>query len=226
MHPGVSEKKVISAVGQSTLLTPNSVSREDVDFLASAKDTSFLQVAVGSVMGLELSSRRWTMNSGLGSIVNDAAQLRNGLPPQPQQTAEGHRAVLGVHDIHVSPQQLLSPVCHDAYKPTPGYATFSASDTGSSIHHTSITTAVKLIQEQEYPTYSLLVNLVRIKKMAFKVSDTFQGSVEVANNRLFCNIHSIDVASIRNELDAFVRHLPDDLKSNPTSRTISTRGDF
>lgn len=56
-----------------------------------------MQLAIGLVEDLGLNKPRRPVNPTFGSIVEDAAQLRNDLPPQPMQTSDGHRAVLGVY---------------------------------------------------------------------------------------------------------------------------------
>lgn len=75
------------------------LARHNIYFYAASKDTSLLQLAIGLVGDLGLNKSRRPVNSNFASIVEDAAQLRNDLPPQPKQTSDGHRAVLGVYYI-------------------------------------------------------------------------------------------------------------------------------
>lgn len=72
----------------------------------------------------------------------------------------------------------------------------------------------QLVEDQEYSTDSLLVSLVRIRKIAVKVNDALWEAMEVSNDGAHRNFHSIAVASIRKELDAFMQQLPDHLKWN------------
>lgn len=74
-----------------------SIARNNIFFYAASKDTSLLQLAIGLVGDLGLNNRCRPTKPTFGSIVEDAAQLRNDLPPQPKQTSDGHRAVLGVY---------------------------------------------------------------------------------------------------------------------------------
>ncbi|KAG6367228.1 hypothetical protein INS49_001413 [Diaporthe citri] len=60
----------------------------NIYFYAACKDTSLLQLAIGLVGDLGLNKPRRPVNSTFASIVEDAAQLRNDLPPQPKQTSD------------------------------------------------------------------------------------------------------------------------------------------
>lgn len=73
------------------------IGRNNIYFFAAGKDTSLLQLAIGLVRDLGLNKRCRPAKPTFGSIVEDAAQLRNDLPPQPKQTNDGRRAVLGVY---------------------------------------------------------------------------------------------------------------------------------
>lgn len=88
-------------VGSSPLLCicslTGQIARNDVYFYAATKDTSLLQLAIGMVRDLGLNNRCRAAKPTFGSIVEDAAELRNDLPPQPKQTSDGRRAVLGVY---------------------------------------------------------------------------------------------------------------------------------
>ena len=74
----------------------------------------------------------------------------------------------------------------------------------------------QLRQEEEYPTDSLLVNLVGIRKIAMKVNNSFWEMMGDVNNRPSGGVYSIAVASIQNELSTFMEHLPASLKGNRT----------
>ena len=73
----------------------------------------------------------------------------------------------------------------------------------------------QLYREQEYSTDLLLVNLIRIRKIADKVHDTFWGESEyVGGKKPFRNIYYLTMATIRKELDQFVDDLPESLTCN------------
>lgn len=74
----------------------------------------------------------------------------------------------------------------------------------------------QLRQEDEYPTDSLLVSLVGIRKIAMKVNNSFWEMMGDLNNRPSGGVYSIAVASIQNKLNAFMDHLPANLKGNRT----------
>ncbi|KAH0838926.1 fungal transcriptional regulatory protein [Fonsecaea pedrosoi] len=177
---------------------------KDIYFYAAAKDTSLLQLAVGLVEDLGLNKpQSLTANSTLGSIVEEAAQLRNDLPPQPRQTGDSHRAALGVYYMSSTLFSLLGKRSRLEYAP----------------HFDNFCT--QIMREQEYPTDTLLVNLVRIQRIAVKVHDTFRDMIEVTNDRPFQDVDSIAVASIRNELDVLMQQLPDSLKWNHLLQMLS-----
>lgn len=71
-----------------------------------------------------------------------------------------------------------------------------------------------LLQDLEIPTDSLLVQLVRIRQIAIKVHDAFWQKSDLSNERPFRAVHTIAIASIEKELDAFMDNLPEPLKSN------------
>lgn len=73
------------------------IGRNNIFFFGAGKDTSLLQLAIGLVQDLGLNNPCRPTKPAFGSIVEDAAQLRNDLPPQPKQTNDGRRAVLGVY---------------------------------------------------------------------------------------------------------------------------------
>lgn len=74
----------------------------------------------------------------------------------------------------------------------------------------------QLRHDEEYATDSLLVSLVGIRKIAMKVNNSFWEMIGNTNNQPSGGIYSIAVASVRNELETFMDHLPADLKWNRT----------
>lgn len=72
----------------------------------------------------------------------------------------------------------------------------------------------QLQRDQEYPTDSLLVSLVGIRKISMKVNNSFWEMIGNPNNQPSGGVYSIAVASIQNELDMFMDQLPANLKWN------------
>lgn len=66
------------------------------------------------------------------------------------------------------------------------------------------------------------MKLVGIQKIAMKVNDSLWGIVGNTNDRPLGGFHSIVVASIKNELDAFMHQLPANLKWNRMSFLLRT----
>lgn len=117
-------------------------------------------------------------------------------------------------------QPLLSRACHNAYH---AYARLCGLvGKRSRFEYTTHLEQCcrQLIQDQEYPTDLLLVNLIRIRQIAIKVNDVSWEPIEVTNTSPFRKFHSIAVASIRNELDTFMQQLPEHLKWNRKSPTL------
>ncbi|OGM49707.1 hypothetical protein ABOM_001909, partial [Aspergillus bombycis] len=175
----------------------------DIYFSATNKDTGLLYLAIGLVEDLGLARPRRTVNPTFKSIFEDAAQMRNALPPQPTQTNADHRTFLGVYYITSTLCSLLGKRSRLEYT--------------AHFDHC----CAQLLHDQEYPTDALLVNLIHIRKIAMKVNDTFWETIDITNSRPLGNVHFIAVASIRNELDCFMRELPDHLKSNHLIQTHS-----
>jgi len=72
----------------------------------------------------------------------------------------------------------------------------------------------KLERDKEYPTDSLLVSLVGIRKIAMKVNNSFWEMIGSPSHQPSGGVYSIAVASIQSELDAFMNRLPANLKWN------------
>ena len=73
----------------------------------------------------------------------------------------------------------------------------------------------QLHREREYSTDLLLVNLIRIRKIADKVHDTFWGETEcVGDKKPFQKIYFLAMGTIRKELDELVDDLPESLSYN------------
>lgn len=72
----------------------------------------------------------------------------------------------------------------------------------------------QLQRDQEYPTDSLLVSLVGIRRIAMKVNDSFWEMIGNPNNQPSGGVYSIAMASIQNELQTFMNQLPENLKWN------------
>lgn len=74
----------------------------------------------------------------------------------------------------------------------------------------------QLLQDQEYSTDSLLVYLIRIQQIAIKINDTFWKKSEFTRDGPFQDVHALAIAVVKKELDVFMDHLPEFLKSNCT----------
>lgn len=72
----------------------------------------------------------------------------------------------------------------------------------------------QLQRDEEYPTDSLLISLVGIRKIGMKVNNSFWEMIGNPNNQPSEGIYSIAVASIQNELHTFMNQLPANLKWN------------
>ncbi|EEU46738.1 uncharacterized protein NECHADRAFT_77432 [Fusarium vanettenii 77-13-4] len=142
-----------------------------------------------------------TTQPAFGSIVDDAADLRNDLQPQPGYSSDDHRAALGVYYIASIRCSILGKLSGLEYTPRLDECTR------------------QLLQDQEYPTDSLLVNLVRIRQIAIKVNDAFGNTCDPLTDKASASIRAIVVTSIRNELDTFTNFLPEHLQSNHLLRS-------
>ncbi|RAH71276.1 fungal specific transcription factor domain-containing protein [Aspergillus aculeatinus CBS 121060] len=162
---------------------------------------TILCVSIGLVEDLKLTRPQKSTDLSFKSIVEDAAHLRDDLPVQPKQTRADRRTLLGVYYITSSLCSLLGKRCKPEY-------TAHFDDCCS-----------QLLHDQEYPTDALLVQLVRIQKIAMKVNDAFWETTAATNDRPLGGIYSIAVASIQTELDAFVDQLPANLKWNHLLQT-------
>ncbi|RTE71516.1 hypothetical protein BHE90_014088 [Fusarium euwallaceae] len=169
----------------------------DIFFFANSKDTSLLQLAIGLLADLGLYKRPSTTNPAFVSIVDDAADLRNDLQPQPGHSSDDRRAALGVYYIASIRCSIFGKLSGVEYTPRLDDC------------------ARQLLQDQEHPTDLLLVNLVRIRQIAIKVNDVFgnTGDHPIAE-KTSTNVRAIVVASIRNELDTYISSLPEHLQSN------------
>lgn len=68
--------------------------------------------------------------------------------------------------------------------------------------------------DQEYPTDSLLVSLVGVRKIAMKVNSSFWELIGSPNSQPSGGVYTIAMASIQNELNVFMNQLPASLKWN------------
>ncbi|KAH7211548.1 hypothetical protein DER44DRAFT_766398 [Fusarium oxysporum] len=173
----------------------------DIFFYAKSKDTSLLQLAIGLLADLGLHKRPSTTNLAFGSIVDDAADLRNDLQPQPGHSSDDRRAALGVYYIASIRCSILGKLSGVEYTPRLDECTR------------------QLLQDQEYPTDLLLVSLVQIRQIAIKVNDAFGNTGDTLGDKSSGSVRAIVVASIRNELDTFTNSLPEHLQSNHLLRS-------
>ncbi|RAH79110.1 hypothetical protein BO86DRAFT_436546 [Aspergillus japonicus CBS 114.51] len=160
--------------------------------------TKTILCVFGLIEDLKLTRPQKAMDLSFKSIVEDAAHLRDDLPVQSKQTRADRRTLLGVYYISST---LLGKRSRPEY-------TAHFDDCCS-----------QLLHDQEYPTDALLVQLVRIRKIAMKVNDAFWETTGANNDRPLGGIYSIAVASIQNELDAFVNQLPANLVWNHLLQT-------
>lgn len=177
------------------------IARNDIFFYANSKDTSLLQLAIGLLADLGLHKRPSTTHPAFGSIVDDAADLRNDLQPQPGHSSDDRRAALGVYYIASIRCSILGKLSGVEYTPRLDECTR------------------QLLQDQEYPTDLLLVNLVQIRQIAIKVNDAFGNTGDTLGDKTSGSVRAIVVASIRNELDTFTNSLPKHLQSNHLLRS-------
>ncbi|PLB49975.1 hypothetical protein P170DRAFT_404656 [Aspergillus steynii IBT 23096] len=173
----------------------------DIYFYALAKDTSLLQLAIGLIEDLRLNRSQNTSDHSCGSIVEDAAQLRNDVQPQPNQTNEDQRTLLGVY-------YLTSTLCSLLGKRNRLEYTAHFDDC-----------CKQLERDQSFTTDSLLVNLVRIQRITTKVSDCYRESIINTTNGPIGGLHSMTVISIENELESFMKQLPTEVKWNHLLQT-------
>ncbi|KAI8682567.1 Zn(2)-C6 fungal-type domain-containing protein [Fusarium sp. Ph1] len=173
----------------------------DIFFYANSKDTSLLQLAIGLLADLGLHKRPSTTHPAFGSIVDDAADLRNDLQPQPGHSSDDRRAALGVYYVASIRCSILGKLSGLEY--TPRLDEYTR----------------QLLQDQEYPTDLLLVNLVQIRQIAIKVNDAFGNTGDTLGDKTSGSVRAIVVASIRNELDTFTNSLPEHLQSNHLLRS-------
>ncbi|KAJ3467628.1 hypothetical protein MRS44_005192 [Fusarium solani] len=173
----------------------------DIFFYANSKDTSLLQLAIGLLADLGLHKRPSTTHPAFGSIVDDAADLRNDLQPQPGHSSDDRRAALGVYYIASIRCSILGKLSGLEYTPRLDECTR------------------QLLQDQEYPTDLLLVNLVQIRQIAIEVNDAFESTGDTLGDKTSGSVRAIVVASLRNELDTFTNSLPEHLQSNHLLRS-------
>ncbi|KAJ5627304.1 hypothetical protein N7528_004731 [Penicillium herquei] len=170
----------------------------DIYFYATTKDTALVQLAICLIDDLGLTRPRWREGLAFESIVEDAAQMQNKLSHPPKQTRAECRTLMGVYYMTSSllgKRYRLEYTAHfDEY-------------------------CKKLQTDQEYPTDSLLVSLVGIRKIAMKVNNFFWELIGNPNNQPSGGVFSIAMASIQNELDTFMNELPESLKWNHLLRT-------
>ncbi|KAE8143604.1 hypothetical protein BDV38DRAFT_276688 [Aspergillus pseudotamarii] len=186
----------VSELGQLTML----LFRNDIYFYAATKDTTLVQLAICLIDDLRLTQLRSRENLAFESIVEDAAHMQNNLQPQPKQTKEDWRTLLGVYYIASTLCSLLGKRYRLEYM----------------AHFDDC--CKQLQRDQEYLTDSL-VSLVGIRKIGMKVNDSFWEMIGNPNNQPSGGVYSIAVASIQNELDTFMNQLPANLKWNHLLRT-------
>ncbi|PYH93985.1 hypothetical protein BO71DRAFT_441330 [Aspergillus ellipticus CBS 707.79] len=83
----------------------------DINFYATIKDTALVQLASGLVRDLNLTRPQWREDLAFESIVEDAAQTQNKLPPRLKQTGADCRTLMGVYYMTSSLSSLLGKRC-------------------------------------------------------------------------------------------------------------------
>ncbi|KAJ3508484.1 hypothetical protein NM208_g15817 [Fusarium decemcellulare] len=182
-----------------------SAPRSDVDLYARSKDTSLVQLALGLIGDLGLTRLPGIPGPTSGSIVEDAAHLRNDVQARAQHASGDRRTVLGVYYITSILYSLLARPSRLEYMPYFDHC------------------CTQLLKDDEYPTDTLLVYLIRIRQIALKVNDTFCGGSDSTIDRPFRSIHALAMATVQKELDTFMDRLPDDLKWNRTRTSTQPR---
>ncbi|OQE18700.1 hypothetical protein PENSTE_c017G09783 [Penicillium steckii] len=173
----------------------------DIYFYSMTKDTALVQLAICLIDDLKLTRPQRREGQAFESIVEDAAQMQNNLPPQEKQTKADCRTLMGVYYITSTLCSLLGKQYGLEYMP----------------HFDEY--CKQLQHDKVYPTDSLLVSLVGIRRIAMNVNNSFWEMIGNPNHQPSGGVYSIAVASIQNELDAFMNQLPANLKWNHLLRT-------
>lgn len=72
----------------------------------------------------------------------------------------------------------------------------------------------RLVDDKELPTDSLLVHLVKARKVALKVDDIFAEKNDTQDGKPFEGLHAMIIANVQKELESFVDSIPTHLRSN------------
>ncbi|EXF73563.1 hypothetical protein CFIO01_02855 [Colletotrichum fioriniae PJ7] len=170
----------------------------DIHYFATSSDTSLMHLARGLAEDLGLTKRPDLSTSTSRSIVENAAHLRDDCGSRSQHTNVGRRAVLGLFYINSVLGSLLG----------------RSSRLDFARYFDDC--CERLSNDNELPTDSLLVHLIKTRKIAHKVDDIFgeRNDIQGSNKKPFDGFHAMIIANVHKELESFVDSLPTHLRSN------------
>ncbi|KAK1658297.1 hypothetical protein BDP55DRAFT_565397 [Colletotrichum godetiae] len=157
---------------------------------------TLMHLARGLAEDLGLTKRPDLSTSTSQSIVENAAHLRDDLGSRSFHTNAGRRAVLGLFYIN----SVLGSILGRASRLD--FARYFDDCCGD------------LSNDNELPTDSLLVHLIKARKIALKVDDVFGERTDFQSGRPFGGFHAMVIANVQKELETFVKSLPTPLRSN------------
>ncbi|CAI6094677.1 unnamed protein product [Clonostachys chloroleuca] len=174
-------------------------SRRDFRHFIDGLHTSLMQLAVGLISEMKLDRCPQLPKRLINSIVEDVEMLGFEVPEQEGPLNVGRRTALGIFYIATSASLLLSKSSCMRYNET--FERFGQ----------------VLLHDREYPTDTLLVQLVKVQIIASKLITAY---VNTAGDGVYeQGFHSMTVSLIRKELDDFASQLPPELGSNHLIRS-------
>ncbi|CAG9988680.1 unnamed protein product [Clonostachys byssicola] len=161
--------------------------------------TSLMQLAAGLISEMKLDRCPQSPKKLINSIVEDVEMLGFEVPVQEGPLNVGRRTALGIFYIATSASLLLGKSSCMKYNET--FERFCQ----------------VLLHDREYPTDTLLVQLVKIQILASKLITAYSNA---AGDGVYeQSFHSMTVSLIRKELNDFASQLPPELASNHLIRS-------